>query len=81
MKKRLMSIAVMHGDDIKSIGRLLGVSYPTIWNKVSGKRNFLDKEIAILAEKYNLSGEQIVDIFLRRYFRDGEGSCETFEEK
>lgn len=43
----------------------LGCSYPCLQNKVAGKRDFLATEIAKIQEIFQLTAEEVEDIFLK----------------
>jgi cyanate lyase len=50
----------------KELASLLGISEISVTNKLKGKQDFKVKEIRIIADSYNLTDKQIVDIFIRR---------------
>lgn len=58
------SIMVLHGDTNKSLAEFLRVSEQTVCNKINENgTEFKQGEIAALKERYNLTAEQIADIF------------------
>lgn len=52
-----------HEDSLDSLAELLNVSRQTIYDKREGKSRFKQDEIAILSEHWNLTAEEIVEIF------------------
>jgi hypothetical protein len=50
----------------KELADLLGISEPSVVNKLKGGQDFKLKEIRIFAKHYNLTAEQIVNIFIWR---------------
>lgn len=66
--QKIKMIMIQGGDKgtYAELARLLHISVPSVVNKLKGRQEFKVKEIKIFAERYNLSAEQIVDIFIRR---------------
>lgn len=61
---KLRSIMVMHGDTNKDLAELLGISEQSVSNKINERgTEFRQGEIAKIKEKYNLTAEQVEDIF------------------
>lgn len=50
---------------IGDLAETINCTRATASRKASGKRGFLDWEIALIAKRYKLSPEQIFDIFLK----------------
>jgi antitoxin component HigA of HigAB toxin-antitoxin module len=50
----------------KELADLLGISEPSVVNKLKGRQDFKLKEIRIFAKRYNLTAEQIVNTFIWR---------------
>lgn len=48
------------------LAKLLGISKPSVVNKLKGKQEFKVPEIRKFAKAYNLNAEQIVNTFIRR---------------
>ena len=65
MKKELLrSIMVLHGDTNKDLADYLGISEQSVSNKINENgTEFKQGEIARIKTKYNLSIEQIDNIF------------------
>ena len=65
MKKELLrSIMVLHGDTNKDLADYLGISEPSVSNKINENgTEFKQGEIARIKEKYNLTSEQVDSIF------------------
>jgi transcriptional regulator with XRE-family HTH domain len=50
----------------QELATLLGISKPSIVNKLKGKQEFKVGEIRLFAKAYNLTPEQICDTFIWR---------------
>lgn len=63
-KEQLRSIMVLHGDTNKDLADYLGISEQSVSNKINENgTEFKQGEIARIKTKYNLSSEQIDNIF------------------
>ena len=63
-KEQLRSIMVLHGDTNKDLADYLGISEQRVSNKINENgTEFKQGEIARIKTKYNLSSEQIDNIF------------------
>ena len=63
-KEQLRSIMVLHGDTNKDLADYLGISEQSVSNKINENgTEFKQGEIARIKTKYNLSCEQIDNIF------------------
>ena len=67
MKNKIRSIMIQNGfkGTIRELANILGISEPSVVNKLSGKEDFKVREIRIFAEKFNLTDKQICNIFIR----------------
>lgn len=65
MNKRLLrSIMVSHGDTNKDLAEWLGVSEQSVSAKINENGSeFKQGEIAKIQKRYNLSPEQVINIF------------------
>lgn len=62
--KLFKSIMVLHNDTNKTLAEFLNVSEQTICNKINENgTEFKQGEIAKIVERYNLTAEQITEIF------------------
>lgn len=68
MKNKIRSIMIQHGykGTIRELANVLGISEPSVVNKLGGKEDFKIKEIRIFAKQFNLSNEEICKIFIWR---------------
>lgn len=68
LQQKIKMIMIQGGDKgtYKELTDLLGISEPSIVNKLKGRQDFKLKEIRTFAEHYKLTPEQIVNIFIRR---------------
>ena len=57
---------VAQGDDhpVKKLMELLDLSQPTVSTRLSGKTSFDAREISKIAVHYQMTGEQIKEVFL-----------------
>ena len=63
-KTKLRSVMVFHGDTNKDLAEYLGISEQSVSNKINENgTEFKQGEIALIRTKYNLSAEQVEDIF------------------
>ena len=63
-KTKLKSVMILHGDTNKDIANLLGISEQSVSYKINEKDpEFKQGEIKLIATRYNLSPEDITDIF------------------
>ena len=63
-KEQLRSIMVLHGDTNKDLADYLGISEQSVSNKINENgTEFKQGEIARIKTKYNLSSEQIDNLF------------------
>jgi len=65
MNKALFrSFMALHGDTNKTLAKFLGKSEQTVCNKINeNDTEFTQGEIASITQRYNLTAEQIKDIF------------------
>lgn len=68
LHQKIKMLMIQGGDKgtYAELADLLGISIPSVVNKVKGRQEFKVKEIRIFAERYNLTDEQIVTTFIRR---------------
>ena len=65
MKKELLrSIMVLHGDTNKDLADYLGISEPSVSNKINENgTEFKQGEIRMIRDRYNLTSDQVDSIF------------------
>lgn len=62
--KLFRSIMVLNNDTNKSLAEFLNLSEQTVCNKINENgTEFRQGEIAMIKERYNLTADQIADIF------------------
>lgn len=60
----LRSIMVLHGDTIRDLAEYLGLTPQSTSDKINERgTEFKQGEIAMIKERYNLSADQVDDIF------------------
>ena len=66
MKKNynLINFIDMQGKTLGYLAELIGVSYATIQNKITGKTKFSTREIIIIRDHFHLSAEEVAELFL-----------------
>lgn len=64
MNVKLKMQMVNFGDKQVDLAEVLGITYQTLSMKIKGKNAFTDMEIATIAQRYNLSPEQVYEIFI-----------------
>lgn len=63
-KAALRSVMVLHGDTNKDLAEYLGISEQSVSNKTNENgTEFKQGEIALIKKRYNLTAEQVEDIF------------------
>lgn len=55
---------ILHNDSVASLAECLGLNRQSVSNKIKGKREFKQSEIAKIAERYSLTLEEVKEIFL-----------------
>lgn len=55
---------VRHGDTCGILAAALGFSAQTMTSRLKGEKDFTRKEIKLIKDRYNLSAERVVEIFL-----------------
>lgn len=63
MKTTLYQLMRDHGDRQAEVAKVLGVSESTFNLKLSGKRDFKVSEAKCLAKRYDLTPEEICEVF------------------
>jgi transcriptional regulator with XRE-family HTH domain len=60
---KLKSHMVLSNDTITSLAEYLGLSRQTLSSRMNGHSPFKTDEIVLIADKYNLSSDEIIAIF------------------
>lgn len=63
MKKELRAVMAKYGDTYQTLAEALGITLPALSHKVNGQRPFKQKEISIMIDRYELSGDDAIRIF------------------
>lgn len=61
-KAKLKAALLLRGENYAKLGELLGLSSSSIYRKIQTE-NFTRGEIELIKEHYNLSAEEVCDIF------------------
>lgn len=64
-KQKLLAVMVLNGDTCESLSKFLAITPQTFSNKLNERRRrgFTQPEIMLMKKKYNLSADEIDDIF------------------
>lgn len=63
-KAMLRSVMILHGDTVADLAEHLNISVQSVVNKMGDKRSeFKQSEIAKIKDRYDLTPEQLEDIF------------------
>jgi hypothetical protein len=68
--KVIKSQMVLHDETNETLANYLKQSVPTISKKINGKLPFTSTDISLLARKWNLTDEQVVNIFINKEVRE-----------
>lgn len=60
---KLVNMLKVKGSNQRELARLLGCSYTSICNRIAGYFDFMAAEIKIIKEHYQLTPEEVNDIF------------------
>lgn len=68
LQQKIKMFMIQGGDKgtYGELSALLGISKPSVVNKLKGKQEFKLNEVRIFANRYRLTDEQIVNTFIRR---------------
>lgn len=70
MNERLLkSKMALHGDGRAELAKVLGIGEDTLSKKIQQQYDFKQGEIKLIAERYNLTADEIKEIF----FNGGDG--------
>lgn len=61
----LRSKMVLNGETIKTLSEHLGIAYQTCSRKISGSIDFRQSEIIAIKNLYNLTDQEVVDMFVK----------------
>lgn len=62
---RLRSYMVLHEDTIESLAEYLGISRQTLSGRINGHTQFKMDEVMLIADKYKLKSNEIMEIFFK----------------
>lgn len=64
-KNAFRSVMVYHNDNTAEIAKYLGVSRVAVSDKLNGRYDFRLAEIEMLTKRWNLTPQQVYDIFIK----------------
>ena len=62
-KQEFRAAMIRNGDRQEDLAKAIGLTTPTLSDKMNGKADFWRKEIEAISVRYSLSAEDIVRIF------------------
>ena len=66
-KPLLKSIMALHGDSVPTLAKYLGKTAQSVYNKMNETgTEFTQGEISKIAKRYNMTAEQVVDVFFNQ---------------
>ena len=65
-KNELKAVMVRYGDHQEELAAYLGITVPSLCNKINGKADFWRAEIDKIAVRYHLTAKDIQRIFFAR---------------
>lgn len=71
----LKSKMVLVDDTVDDLADYLGQSRQNVYYKFSGERAFSLQDVATIAKKYNLTNDEIVEIFIERGEESEQANC------
>lgn len=60
---KLRSFMVLHEDTMETLAEYLGISRQTLSSRMNGHSRFKLDEVMLIADKYNLQSNEIMEIF------------------
>ena len=78
MKRKIKAVLKRFGHTQNDLAELLGVTYQSVSIKLNGHKDFTQTEIFKIMTMYNLTPEEVVDIFFN--IKDRLGSDEDEED-
>lgn len=72
----LKSKMVLAGDNVPMLADFLGQTETNVYNKLSGKINWTLRDIGMISNRYDLTNDEIVEIFIEGCDEDAQADCE-----
>ena len=72
----LKSKMVLAGDNVPTLAEYLGQSDTNVYNKLSGKISWTVRDICMIGNRYDLTNDEIVEIFIEGCDEDVQADCE-----
>ena len=63
MKEKIKKLLAKYGHTQNDLAELLGITYQSVSIKINGKKDFFQSEIYKIMVCYQLTPEEVVDIF------------------
>ena len=66
-KRKLHALLVLHGESSKDLAAALGITSATLWRKMNMKKGeFTESDIMKIYKRYQLTPEEVADIFFSK---------------
>lgn len=65
LKKKIKAVLERYGHTQNDLAELLGITYQSVSLKMNRKNDFTYREIFIFVTSYNLTAEEVYDIFFK----------------
>ena len=76
----LKSKMVLAGDNVPMLAEYLGQTETNVYNKLSGKINWTLRDMGMISNRYDLTNDEIVEIFIEGWDEDAQADCEGSRE-
>ena len=76
----LKSKMVLVGDNVPKLAEYLGQTEGNVYGKLSGKISWTLRDIGMITKRYNLTNDEVVEIFIEGWEIDAEADCEGSRE-
>lgn len=77
MKETLKCVLCRFGDNYETLSEKLGITKRSVINKMNGDTEWTLKELRIIRKVYNLTDEQVMEIFFAEKVSQTETGGET----
>lgn len=64
--KMLKAKMILNNDDAKNVSNAMNISTATFSAKLNNKQEFKTGEIEVLINRYNLTSEEVMEIFFKK---------------
>ena len=72
----LKSKMVLAGDNVPALADYLGQTESNVYHKLNGKIKWTLRDIGMITKRYDLSNDEVVEIFIEGCDEDVQADCE-----